>query len=71
VDNAEWQKVRPRDKKLKQYRDWLLAHYDVPKSESELEEEQDWANREARRKQRLLVKRKRRRSTTSDQRRSS
>jgi hypothetical protein len=45
--------VRPRDKKLKQYRDWLFAHYGAEKSESELEEEHKWAEQEVRRKQRM------------------
>ncbi|ELR25157.1 base excision DNA repair protein, HhHGPD subfamily protein [Acanthamoeba castellanii str. Neff] len=39
-------RVRPRDKKLKQYRDWLFAHYGAKKSESELEEEHEWAEQE-------------------------
>lgn len=50
---GEWRQVRPRDKKLKQYRDWLFAHYGAEKSESELEEEHEWAEQEVRRKQRM------------------
>lgn len=50
---GEWRQVRPRDKKLKQYRDWLFAHYGAKKSESELEEEHEWAEQEVRRKQRM------------------
>ena len=45
--------MRPRDKKLKQYRDWLFAHYGAEKSEGELEEEHEWAEQEVRRKQRM------------------